>query len=926
MAGSGMRTGAIFCALAALAPLVHALATRGAEVAAGARVVAVEFECAAPIDRRGLSLLVPVQPGGTLQPDTLAVTRRRLEETGLFEQVSVGTVPRDDGVALIASLLRKSLVNSVRFRGDKVLGEDDLRRAARIQEESPVTSDALDLAARRIREKYATEGFEGASVAVQQSERAPGELDVVFRIAEGEPTRITAIDVPEDLPVSGADIRARLRVAPGARWTKAGVTQARQSVVALFRERGYYEVDVHVSWQRTAERAGTLRFEIRPGPPLSVESEGNQHISRKQFLKILDLAGRPVVTDGTWRELGRRAQRAYQEKGYYLARVETSIRTDDDTGAKTVRFEVSEGRSYRVRHIEFEGRHALSAASLRSAMMTGPPQWIPWTRGVLLDDVLADDRERLQQVYRRHGFLSARVLDTRVRCDEATGRITIAVVLEEGRQTIVRNVSASETSLLTQVPTLQVAPDEPLNPDDMDADRVTLLTAFAAAGYVRAQVSPVVTSEPDGRVDAATVRYEVTPGERRRVGTIIVQNNFDTHARVITRELPFKEGDPLSPETLLRGQANVYRLGLFRSVTVEPLRLEDDSGAADDVGVSVSEKAPGTFQWGGGYNTRDGIRAFVDVGYNNLNGLARRINLRGETSVKPTDPGSNQYSGNLGFREPRLARTGWTFRSNLLAQRSTQLIEPYSFERYALIPALERYVRPGVLLGTELILEQSQVFDIEPDVLAYNPADQGRLRSIGPVPFLIYDRRDDLFLPTRGVFDWVRVKFAPGQLGSDVPFFKVTAQHSQYVPLRDKLIFVYAVRGGWLRAYEHGEKPPLIERFFLGGRTTVRGFKEDSIGPQGGYGNPLGGNFVVNVNTELRFPLYGNLGGVGFVDGGGNYLTAQSISIDDFRRSAGLGLRYVTPAGAISLEYGFKLDRRADESVGQFHFSIGSIF
>jgi outer membrane protein insertion porin family len=46
----------------------------------------------------------------------------------------------------------------------------------------------------------------------------------------------------------------------------------------------------------------------------------------------------------------------------------------------------------------------------------------------------------------------------------------------------------------------------------------------------------------------------------------------------------------------------------------------------------------------------------------------------------------------------------------------------------------------------------------------------------------------------------------------------------------------------------------------------------------------------------------------------------------DFRRSAGTGLRYITPAGAISLEYGFKLDRRAGESVGQLHFSIGTIF
>jgi outer membrane protein assembly factor BamA len=85
----------------------------------------------------------------------------------------------------------------------------------------------------------------------------------------------------------------------------------------------------------------------------------------------------------------------------------------------------------------------------------------------------------------------------------------------------------------------------------------------------------------------------------------------------------------------------------------------------------------------------------------------------------------------------------------------------------------------------------------------------------------------------------------------------------------------------------------------------------------------------------LQFPLVFRMGGVGFVDGGGLYLqkcpSGQglqncAINLENFRRSAGLGVRYVTPVGPISLEYGFKLDRRIDESIGEVHFSIGTIF
>ena len=166
----------------------------------------------------------------------------------------------------------------------------------------------------------------------------------------------------------------------------------------------------------------------------------------------------------------------------------------------------------------------------------------------------------------------------------------------------------------------------------------------------------------------------------------------------------------------------------------------------------------------------------------------------------------------------------------------------------------------------------------------------------------------------------------------------MTGQHAQYVPLTDGLTFVGVARVGYAVPFNGGDIIPIRDRFFLGGGTTVRGFAENSIGPTGGPtvnqfggivspgGDPLGGDFALNLNTELEFPLLYGFGGVVFVDGGGVYLQDQSISIDNFRRSAGLGLRYMTPVGPISLDYGFKLDRRVGESVGEVHFSVGTIF
>jgi outer membrane protein assembly factor BamA len=91
-------------------------------------------------------------------------------------------------------------------------------------------------------------------------------------------------------------------------------------------------------------------------------------------------------------------------------------------------------------------------------------------------------------------------------------------------------------------------------------------------------------------------------------------------------------------------------------------------------------------------------------------------------------------------------------------------------------------------------------------------------------------------------------------------------------------------------------------------------------------GEPTGGNAVIIINNELRFPLYSIFDGVGFVDVGTVYPTISDISLSELRETAGLGLRLRTPWFLLRLDYGFKLDRRPGESRGRLFFSIGQAF
>jgi len=119
---------------------------------------------------------------------------------------------------------------------------------------------------------------------------------------------------------------------------------------------------------------------------------------------------------------------------------------------------------------------------------------------------------------------------------------------------------------------------------------------------------------------------------------------------------------------------------------------------------------------------------------------------------------------------------------------------------------------------------------------------------------------------------------------------------------------------------------PIQKRFFLGGRTTVRGFKEESIGPRGTDGTPSGGDYMVNGNVEIRVPMKYGVILVPFFDAGSVWLGGDPANRFDLRESAGIGLRYITPVGPIGIDYGWKIDRREGESGSEWHFTIGAVF
>ena len=223
-------------------------------------------------------------------------------------------------------------------------------------------------------------------------------------------------------------------------------------------------------------------------------------------------------------------------------------------------------------------------------------------------------------------------------------------------------------------------------------------------------------------------------------------------------------------------------------------------------------------------------------------------------------------------------------------------------------------------------LSREEVFNVlEGAILSRQ--DQGSARISAIRGLFIIDLRDDSFNPKRGSLYSGSAELASSLIGSEVNYLKLVGQGSYYFPVLRRNTFAVNGRAGWANPFAETPEVPIQKRFFLGGRTTVRGFKEDEVGPVGPDGAPTGGEYMVNGNAELRIPLKYGFSLALFLDAGSVWFQAGLPGTGfDLRESAGVGLRYRTPIGPISLEYGWKLDRREGESPGEVHFNIGAIF
>ncbi|HEY7527894.1 MAG TPA: BamA/TamA family outer membrane protein, partial [Candidatus Deferrimicrobiaceae bacterium] len=401
-----------------------------------------------------------------------------------------------------------------------------------------------------------------------------------------------------------------------------------------------------------------------------------------------------------------------------------------------------------------------------------------------------------------------------------------------------------------------------------------------------------------------------------RRGKVVVQGNLLTDPVVVLREARIPEGAPAGEKDLLKFQQSVYGTGLYKSVRIQ--KVKRPSEGILDLVVEVEETLFFEIEFGPGYGTDTGVRGFVGARNRNLDGRGRSFSTRLSASQK-----EQKFIGDL--REPWILGNRWKWEGGLTAYYQEAERISFSLRKASVIASITQTFFERSTVSFQYEVSRDHVFDVAPGAIL-SPEDQGSASIAAVRGLVVLDLRDDPFNPRRGSFNSGTTELASYYLGSEVDYLKLAGQSSWYFPVFRRSTLVASGRAGYIRPMRDTVEVPIQKRFFIGGRTTVRGFKEDSLGPRAADGTPTGGNYMVNANAELRVPLQYGFNVAFFADAGSVWFQGDPNAGFDLRESAGLGLRYVTPVGPIALDYGWKLDRREGETPSEWHFTIGAVF
>jgi outer membrane protein insertion porin family len=514
----------------------------------------------------------------------------------------------------------------------------------------------------------------------------------------------------------------------------------------------------------------------------------------------------------------------------------------------------------------------------------------------------------LRSYYLDRGYINFSVESTQVAITPDKKDIYVTVNVKEGDIYKLSKVKLAGNLVVTPdelIKLVSVGPGEIFSRKSATETSKAIQDRLGDEGYAFANVNMV--PEINEALKTVEMAFFVDPGKRVYVHRINMSGNSKTRDEVLRREMRQMEASWASSSKIERSKTRLERLGYFETVNVETPPVV---GTADqiDVNYTVVEKASGNLSAGVGFSQVQGIVLNANISQDNVFGSGKRVNLAFNNSTYITN-----YQ--FGFYNPYFTVDGISQGYNLgYAKRNAGSINIANYST--------NIANAGINFGIPLNEFDQIRFDTD---VKHTELSVGSYASYQIKQFLI--NQGSTFLTFGQAISWThdtlnRAIFPNkgGQQrlsglgmipGSDLEYYKVGYKHQHYFPLARDLTFKLngeVAYGGSYGSTSGGL--PFFENYFMGGTGSVRGFRNNTLGPRDSNGYPIGGSSKIVGNAELFFPVpffaeTKSLRLGTFFDAGA---LNDSLSLSNMKYSAGVSGEWLSPFGALSVSAAYPLN------------------
>ena len=452
------------------------------------------------------------------------------------------------------------------------------------------------------------------------------------------------------------------------------------------------------------------------------------------------------------------------------------------------------------------------------------------------------------------------------------------------------------------------------------------------------------------------VQAQVGDG-RLYVNRIVFLGTDQIDDHVLRRELLQLEGTHIDTAALEQSRQRLERLPYVERAQVAQVPVK---GASDqvDLHITISEAPAREYRVGGAFSESARLSGFGYLVNENVLGTGQRLfarvggsEIRRAVQVSHTDryarldgiSRTTEFSS-IHFDQLTADTTeleGDSVRGSLeygyrIAERQSVRIG---------VGVQDTQLRTGALASTQL--EDWVSNNGDTDLSGSEPSTN---TLIGEFLFgWHHDTRDREIFPSSGIEQRLGVKLAVP--GSEIEHYTVKYELNKYWSLNRGWTVMNSTNLGFGAKY--GSDTTLLApnlNWFAGGPNSVRGYRENRLGPRDSLGNPYGGNLLVSNQLELMVPLpekWQRHTRIGFFYDVGNVFSTEDVSfLDDageeldysfdfseLRHSAGISARILTPLGLLRLSYGIPLNAEDDhpnrflrDDIERFQISVGVSF